>query len=237
MVKKGTLAMSNLITVILVIIGTIIAYLLAKWLYKRIYTPLLLPVAVATFIIIIFLIIFDISYDTYMIGGEWINAFLGPAVVALAYPLYQNRDILRKLLVPLLFGTVVGSFIGVITGAFLTKILGFNEEIIYSITPKSVTTPVAMDISSSLGGIDSLAAVFVMIAGISGAMFSTYAFQAFKLTNPVGRGVGLGSASHAIGTAKALENSQLEGSISTIAMILSAVFVSIITPFIIKFFI
>ncbi|MEI3611189.1 LrgB family protein [Pseudogracilibacillus sp. SO30301A] len=229
--------MNDFIIIALVIIGTIIAYLFAKWLYKRIYTPLLLPVAVATFVIIIFLIIFNISYDTYMIGGEWINAFLGPAVVALAFPLYQNREILKKLLAPLLVGSVVGSFIGVITGALLTKVLGFNEEMIYSITPKSVTTPVAMDISASLGGIDSLAAVFVMIAGISGAMFSTYVFNVSRLTNPVGRGVGLGSASHAVGTAKALENSQLEGSISTISMILSAVFVSVITPFVSLLFI
>lgn len=228
--------MNDLLTVILIVIGTIFAYLIAKWLYKRIYTPLLLPVAVATLLIIIFLVLFNVSYETYMIGGKWIHAFLGPAVVALAYPLYQNRSILKRLAIPLVFGTLIGSIVGVVTGVYLTKVVGFDEAIIYSLTPKSVTTPVAMDISDTLGGIDSLAAVFVMIAGISGAMISTYVFNVFRLKHPVGRGVGLGSASHAIGTAKALESSQLEGSISTIAMILSAVFVSIITPFVIKIF-
>lgn len=226
--------MNDFFTVFFVIIGTIAAYLIAKWIYKRMHTPLLLPVAVATLLIIIFLVAFDISYDTYMIGGEWINAFLGPAVVALAYPLYQNREVLKRSLLPLLAGTAVGSIVGVVTGVILSKAFGFHEEIIYSITPKSVTTPVAMDISNGLGGIDSLAAVFVMIAGISGAMFSSYIFSSFRLAETIGRGVGLGSASHAIGTSKALENSQLEGSISTIAMILSAVFVSIITPLVIK---
>ncbi|MEI3604377.1 LrgB family protein [Pseudogracilibacillus sp. SE30717A] len=224
--------MSEVFIIISVIFGTIIAYLIAKWLYQRFYTALLLPVATATLFIVLFLLLFNISYDTYMVGGVWINAFLGPAVVALAYPLYENREILKKLAIPLLVGTFIGSCIGVLSGVILTKLAGFDKEILYSIIPKSVTTPVAMDISSSLGGIDTLAAVFVMVAGISGAMVSTYAFRLFKLTSSLGRGVGLGSASHAIGTARALENSPLEGSISTIAMILSAVFVSIITPYI-----
>lgn len=225
--------MNDFLIVFFVISGTILAYLFAKWLYKRVYTPLLLPVAIATLVIVIFLLVFNISYDTYMIGGEWINAFLGPAVVALAFPLYQNRDILKRLAVPIIVGTFIGSIIGIVTGVLLVKVAGFEESIIFSLTPKSVTTPVAMDISNSLGGIASLAAVFVMIAGISGAMISKHVFKLFKISNPVGRGVGLGSASHAIGTARALENGLLEGSISTIAMILSAIFVSITTPFII----
>lgn len=225
--------MNDFLICVIVIIGTILAYLLAKWIYKRVYTPLLLPIAVSTGMIILFLVIFNIPYDTYMIGGEWINAFLGPAVVALAYPLYQNRGLLKELAFPIIVGTFTGAVIGVITGVYLTLAIGFETEVVFSLIPKSVTTPVAMDISNSLGGIASLAAVFVMLAGISGAMISKYVYKSFGLKLPVGRGVGLGSASHAIGTAKALENSQLEGSISTIAMILSAVFVSVITPLVV----
>lgn len=226
--------MNNFLIIFLVIAGTIIAYIIARWIYQRIYTPLLLPVAVATLIIVIFLIVFDIPYETYMIGGEWVNKFLGPAVVALAIPLYQHRATLVKLAYPLIVGSFVGAIVGIVTGVYMTKWVGFDEEIIYSITPKSVTTPVAMDISDSLGGISSLAALFVMIAGISGAMLCMYIYDIFRLKHPVSRGVGLGAASHAIGTAKALENSELEGSISTIAMILSAVFVSMITPIMLK---
>lgn len=149
----------------IVIIGTIIAYLFAKQLYQRFYTPFLLPVAVATVLIITVLLLFNVSYDTYMIGAEWIDAFLGPAVVALAYPLYQNREVLKRLLLPILLGTFTGALTGISTGVLMAKGLGFSEEVLYSITPKSVTTPVAMDISVSLTGIESLAAVFVMIAG------------------------------------------------------------------------
>lgn len=212
------------------IIGTIIAYLFATFLYKRIYTPLLLPVAVATVLVIIALLLFNVSYDTYMIGSKWIEAFLGPAVVALAYPLYQNRNVLKQLLLPILLGTFTGALTGIVSGVLMTKGLGFNEEVLYSITPKSVTTPVAMDISTSLTGIDSLAAVFVMIAGILGAIMGTYIFKVLRLDTNVGCGVAMGSASHAIGTSKSLENSLEQGSISTIAMILSALFVSVLAP-------
>lgn len=210
--------------------GTVAAYLVATWLYKRFYTPLLLPVAVATFLVIAALLIGDISYDTYMIGGKWIDMLLGPAVVSLAYPLYQNKYILKRLAIPIVCGTFIGAIIGVTTGVFMAKSFGFEETIIFSLTPKSVTTPVAMDISQTLTGLSSLAAVFVMIAGIFGAMISTVAFKVFQLKHTVGRGVALGSASHAIGTSRALENSLEEGSVSTIAMILSAVFVSVLAP-------
>ena len=210
--------------------GTIMAYLLAVKIYKRFYTPLLLPVAVATAIVIVVLALFDISYEEYMTGAKWIDAFLGPAVVALALPLYQNRHILKRLAIPIVFGTFTGAVVGVTTGVLLADAAGFPAEIIYSITPKSVTTPVAMDISASLTGISSLAAVFVMIAGISGAMCSKMMFRLFQVKSNVGIGVGMGSASHAIGTARAFENNTEQGSISTIAMILSAVFVSIIAP-------
>jgi len=225
--------MNNIGITIFAIVGTIIVYLLATWVYKRVYTPLLLPVFVATVLIVVFLLTFNISYETYMIGAEWINYFLGPAVVALAYPLYQHRGTLKRLAIPILAGTLVGAVVGIVSGLLLTKWLGFEEELIYSLIPKSVTTPVAMDISNSLNGIAPLAVVFVMIAGISGAMFSKTIFRIFRMDNPIGRGIGLGSASHAIGTTKALESSELEGSISTVAMILSAVFVSFVTPYLV----
>ena len=213
-------------------VGTIIAYLLAVRIYKRFYTPLLLPVAVATAIVIIMLALFDVSYEEYMSGAKWIDAFLGPAVVALALPLYQNRHILKRLAIPIVFGTFTGAVVGIATGVLLANFAGFPAEIIYSVTPKSVTT-LWQWISASLTGIPSLAAVFVMIAGISGAMLSTAMFQLFQIKSNVGIGVGMGSASHAIGTARAFENNEEQGSISTIAMILSAVFVSMIAPILI----
>lgn len=222
---------------ILFVLLTIVAFQIAKWIYKRVYTPLLLPLTVATILIILFLVIFNIDFETYMLGGGWISELLGPAVVALAYPLYQQRDRLKELLFPLIIGSFVGAVVGIISGLLLTKWFGFSDELIYSIAPKSVTTPVAVEITEDLGGIISLAAVFVMVAGVGGVMMSKYIYKLFGLNTHIGRGVGMGAASHGIGTSKALESGELEGSLSSIAMILSAVFVSFLMPFLIALFI
>ncbi len=139
---------------------TIAAYLVSIRLYRkhrRIYTT---PVIVSTVVIIAVLLLFHLSYDTYMIGGQWINHLLGPAVVALAYPLYQYRDILKQMLLPIVTGTTVGAVVGIGSGLLLSKWAGFSSLIIHSIVPKSVTTPVAMSISESTGGVMPLTAVF-----------------------------------------------------------------------------
>lgn len=222
--------MINSLIALLSIVGTLVIYTFARQLHIRAARTFTLPVIVSTFVILVILLTFHIPYETYMIGGDWINELLGPAVVALAYPLYQQRDILKQVMVPILCGALIGAIVGISTGILLAKWAGFDELIIYSLTPKSVTTPVAMAVTESLGGITPLAAVFVMIAGIGGVLMSVGIFKLFRIDHQLGRGVGLGSASHALGTAKALESSLAEGSISTIAMVVSAILVSILTP-------
>lgn len=222
--------MMNSLIALLSIVGTLVIYTFARQLHIRAARTFTLPVITSTFIILVILLTFHIPYETYMIGGDWINELLGPAVVALAYPLYQQRDILKQVMVPILCGALIGAIVGISTGILLARWAGFDELIIYSLTPKSVTTPVAMAVTESLGGITPLAAVFVMIAGIGGVLMSAGIFKLFRIDHYLGRGVGLGSASHAMGTAKALESSLVEGSISTIAMVFSAILVSILTP-------
>lgn len=212
------------------ITGTVGIYAAAVYIYKKFNSPFTIPIIIATVIIIAILLAFQIPYDTYMRGGEWINHMLGPAVVALAYPMYQRRGILKKMLVPILCGTMLGAAVGVSTGILLAKWSGFDQLIIHSLAPKSVTTPVAMAITDTLGGATPLAAVFVMIAGIGGVLISSTVMKYFRIHHPIGRGVGMGSASHAIGTATIMEHDQLAGSVSTIAMVVSAVVVSVITP-------
>jgi putative effector of murein hydrolase len=111
-----------------------------------------------------------------------------------------------------------------------------DQKLIFSLTPKSVTTPIAMEISEIIGGTPALAAVYVMVAGISGAMFGPYLMKVFKIENSISKGIGFGSASHGIGTSKALEIGTVEGALSSIAMTLGAVFTSIFCPVILSFF-
>lgn len=225
--------MNNALLAMLMIAWTVAAYLTAFTIHKRYRKVYTAPIILGTPLIIVPMIFFHIPYADYAVGGEQLSRLLGPAVVSLAYPLYLQRAVLKKYVWPIITGTFVGAIVGIGSGILLTKWLGFEKEVIYSLTPKSVTTPIAMEVSSSLGGISSLAAIFVMIAGIGGMVISLTIFKWFRINEPVARGVGVGSASHAVGTSAALQWSQLEGSVSTIAMILSAIFVSILTPFIV----
>lgn len=222
---------------ILTIALTILMYQLALHIHRKWPHPFTLPVLLSTIFIIIVLLIFQLSYEQYMIGGDWINQLLGPAVVALAYPLYIQRRTLVKLAAPLLIGTTAGAFTGVISGLLLTYWAGFSEEILYAISAKSVTTPVAVVITEVLGGITSLSAIMVVIAGISGVIVHKYIFKLFGIHSELGRGLGMGSAAHAIGTAEVMKESRLAGSISTVAMVNSALVVSIITPWLVSWFV
>lgn len=211
------------------IIGTILIYLGARKLARLYPSPFTLPVLTATIVIIPLLFIFHIPYETYEVGAKWINKLLGPAVVALAYPLYKQWEMLKNNIVPIVVGVFTGAVVGVASGLILAKVTNIDDYIIYSLTPKSVTTPVAMDIASSIGGVPALAAVFVMFAGIGGAVISPLVFKWTRIDHYFGKGLGIGCASHAIGIAMAMENSEREGAVGTVAMGLSAIVVSIVT--------
>ncbi len=213
---------------------TIIIYSIMKMVYQKYHYPFFVPVATTTVVLIGILLSFNVSYETYMLGGEWIGKLLGPAVVALALPLYQNRDALKQYFLPIVMGVLLGSTIGILSGILFSILLQIDREIIISLTPKSVTTPIAMDISSMTGGVPTLTAVFVTIAGVSGAMFGPIMMKLCRITHFIGVGVGFGTGSHGIGTARALEIGKKEAAISSIAMILSALYAAIACPIFIK---
>lgn len=209
---------------------TIAVYVGTKKLYGKYPSPFTLPIFLTSGFFIIFLSFSDIPYQLYMLGGQWIDLFLGPIVVALALPLYRQLDLIKKYARTIFVGVFAGSIVGVITGIAGAKWLGFEDEIIKSVAAKSVTTPVALSITDTAGGNLSLAAVFVMIAGISGAMFGPLVLKLFRIQHPVARGIGIGTASHAIGTSKALELGEQDGAVSALAMTISAVVVSFLVP-------
>ncbi|GAE34200.1 LrgB family protein [Halalkalibacter akibai] len=225
-----------MINVLGFILLTILMYLGAKKLYERFPFPFTLPILVSTFCMVIILVLAGIPYETYYSGGRWIELLLGPAVVALAYPLYRQMKMLKEHLYSIIISVSVGAMVGMLSGLLLAMMLGIDKELIFSLIPKSVTTPVAMDVALAIGGIPPLAAVFVMVAGIGGAVLSPYVYKWFKIKNEIGKAIGIGCASHAIGTAKVLENSESQGAASSIAMTISAVIVSIIGPVLVIIF-
>ena len=154
------------------ILLTVVAYLAAVKLYKRYSFSFLIPVLTATTMIIVVLSLFQIPYDKYMVGGQWISSLLGPSVVALAYPLYRQRYFLRDHLLPILGGVLVGASSGMVSVALIAKLFGLNQNLTLSLIPKSLTTPVAIEVAKGLDGNASLTVVGVMIAGIFGAIIA-----------------------------------------------------------------
>ncbi|MFC6651543.1 LrgB family protein [Paenibacillus rhizoplanae] len=212
------------------VLMNVLIYLVMSMLYKRYRLPVLLPALTATFTVVVLLMGFHISYETYMIGGDWINRLLGPAVVSLAYPLYKQRHVLWKNLPAILGGTVTGLMVGMFSGLLMAAGLGFSKLYVLSILPKSITTAVAIQISSNLGGDSSLTSVFVMVAGFTGAIGGPYIIKLFRIRSESGIGIGLGTASHALGTAKALEYGEESVSMSSVAMTVCAIVGSIAGP-------
>lgn len=204
--------------------------------YVRFSYPILIPVLTTTIFVILLLLAFHVSYDEYMIGGKWINSLLGPAVVALAYPLYKQREMLVKYSVPIIGGVFVGLFAGMISGLVFAEVFGVDRSLILSIIPKSITTPVAIEIATGLGGVPSMTVVFVMIAGFSGVILGPILLKWIRIKSSLGKGIALGSASHALGTSKAFEYGELTVSMSSVSMTLSAVLGSVFGPIVVWLF-
>ncbi|WP_226656195.1 LrgB family protein [Guptibacillus hwajinpoensis] len=213
---------------------TILLYVVFRRLYQLLPYPFMIPVLTCTVVLVIVLKSFDVSYDTYFSGGKWIDALLGPAIVALAFPLYQQRKLLNKFKVEILATVLTASLLGILSGYWLAIVSGYNEKIVSTIISKNVTTPVAMEVASMTGGEPAFAVIFVMIAGIGGAVTGPWLFQLLGISNFLGIGMAFGGASHAIGTAKALEYGQREAAISSIGLSLCALCVSILGPIILK---
>ncbi|HEY2495357.1 MAG TPA: LrgB family protein [Paenibacillus sp.] len=218
------------LTATAIVLVNVSIYIVMSMIYRRFRFPILMPALTATLTVVILLLYFRIPYETYMIGGQWINQLLGPAVVSLAYPLYKQRQVLRRNFLPILGGTLVGLFVGMFSGMLMAISMGFPKSYVLSLLPKSITTPVAIQISGSLGGESSLTSVFVMIAGFTGAIAGPYILQLFRIRGEAGIGIGLGTASHALGTAKSLEYGERSVSMSSVAMTVCAIAGSCAAP-------
>lgn len=215
---------------ICMVLLTICLFFLAKKIYQKYPNPLFNPSLFVSFIIIMILLVFNIPYETYMIGGDWINHLLGSTVVTLAYPLYKYRKIIVKYYRTILTSILVGVFVNFSSLFIFLNILGYSKEIRLSFFPKSVTTPVAIQISELINAVPSLTVVAVMITGFCGMILGPYIINRCKFESDLAKGMALGNAAHVIGTSRAIEYSLEIGSISSAGMILSAIISSVLVP-------
>jgi len=210
---------------------TLLAYQLAYWIYRRAhFNPLLNPVLLAILMLVAALTLTGTPYATYFDGAQFVHFLLGPATVALAVPLYLQFGKLKKLALPLVVALLAGSLTAIVSAVGIAWLLGASETTLLSLAPKSVTTPIAMGIAEKLGGIPSLAAVLVMLTGVSGAVMAKYVLNALRITDHGVRGFAVGIAAHGIGTARAFQISEQAGAFAGLGMGMNGLMTAILAP-------
>jgi predicted murein hydrolase (TIGR00659 family) len=214
---------------------TIGCYLIGDFLYKKSKLfPLVNPVAISIFLISIILVFLEISYERYFDGAQFIHFMLGPATVALAIPIYKQFELVKKESTSIFFSLIFGSVFAIISTFILCRLFQIDNEVIFSMLPKSATAPIAMGISEIIGGIPSLTAIITVLTGIMGATFGTFALDFLKLKDMTARGFGIGLASHGIGTARAMSRNETAGVFSALALGLNGIATSILVPLLFK---
>ena len=213
---------------------TLFFYLIGTLLNRRWPNPLFTPLIFAILCIIPLLLLLDIPFEEFNVGGQFVNVWITPATVALAIKLEKNFDQLKEHYVAILSGVALGVLFHTVLLVILSVIFRFNPEMVATLFPKSVTTAIALGVSESLGGIASLTVAIVVFTGGLGMVVGPPLFTLLKITDPVAQGVALGSGSHAMGTAKAIELGDVQAAMSGLSIILTGITIVILAPFLMK---
>lgn len=217
------------------VVISIIAFEIGLYIYRKTKIAIFNPLLISITLIITFLLKTNISLEVYNKGGSLISFFLGPATVILAVPLYKEFKIFKANALPIIIGITIGSVTAIVSVSLLAKLFGLSENISRSLIPKSITTPIGVEVSQQIGGIPSITITAIIITGILGAVSAPMIFKIFRIKDEVAAGVALGTASHAIGTSKAIEIGETEGAMSGLAIGIAGLITVIIVPLLIGF--
>ncbi|WP_305156816.1 LrgB family protein [uncultured Muribaculum sp.] len=213
---------------------TFIIYVASQLLQRRTGISMLNPILLSTVAIIVFLLVCDIDYDTYSKGGEFIDFWLKPAVVALGVPLYRQLESIKKQFLPILLAEVAGCIVGIASVVIVAQILGASREVVMSLASKSVTTPIAIEVTQAIGGIPALTAAVVVCTGIFGGMTGFRMMKLSRVNSPIAQGLSMGTAAHAVGTSVAMETGYRYGAFSSLGLTINGLFTALLTPFILE---
>lgn len=197
------------------------AFLVGRALQKRFKHPLCNPLLIAIVLVILFLLVFHVDYESYQSSAKLLSSLLTPATVCLAIPLYEQFELLKKNVKAVLAGIASGVLSSLCCVLVLALLFRLDHASYVTFLPKSITTAIGMGVSEELGGYISITVAVIIISGILGNIFAESACKLFRITEPIARGVAIGSASHAIGTAKAMELGEIEGAMSSLSIVVS----------------
>lgn len=213
---------------------TFFAYLLGRWVRIKTHVAALHPILVSIVLIICFLMCIDLPYEDYEIGGSYIEFWLKPAVVALGVPLYRQMETIKRQMLPLLIAELVGCVLGLVSVVVFAEFFGATQQVVVSLAPKAVTTPIALEIARSTGGIPALTAAVVVCTGIFGSMAGFKIVALCRIKSHMAGALSVGTAAHAVGTAAAMEQSQRTGAFSSLGLTLNGLLTALLAPLILS---
>lgn len=205
------------------VILSLVAFEIGMCIFKKTKLAVFNPLLIATIIVMGILHFFDIKVENYMLGANFVVFFLAPATVVLAVPLFQKIDLLKKYFVPIIGGGIIGAVTAIISVVVIGKALGIDEKLLLSFMPKSITTPIGIEVSRMLGGIPSITVFAIIVTGITGNVTAPFIYSIFRVKHPVAKGLGLGISSHAVGTSRAIEMGEVEGAMSALSIVIAGI--------------
>ena len=203
---------------------SLISYGIGTLLNKKLKLPIFNPLLIAVIIIIAVLVLLDIDYETYNEGAKYISYLLTPATVCLAVPLYEQFELLKEHHKAVIAGIVAGVITSLCSILLFAVIFSLDKSSYVTLLPKSITTAIGMGVSEKLGGYVALTVAVIIITGIIGNMFAESVCRIFRITEPIARGVGIGTSAHAVGTARAMEMGEIEGAMSSLSIVVAGLF-------------
>lgn len=210
---------------------SLISYGLGNFLKKKTGLGLFNPLLISMIVTMVFLLGCRIDYNTYNEGAKYLSWLLTPATVCLAIPLYEEWELLKNNAKAVIIGIFSGVITSLVTVFVLAKLMGLSHESYVTLLPKSITTAIGMGVSQELGGYVTITVAVIVITGVLGNIFAEIIFKLFRIHEPISKGLALGTAAHAIGTAKAMEIGEIEGAMSSLSIavagILTVIFASV----------
>lgn len=202
---------------------SLVAYMIGLKIKNKTGLAIMNPILIAVALVIAFLSVLDIPYDAYNQSTKLISSLLTPATICLAVPLYEQLSLLKKHRIAILAGVFSGVVTSLLCVLVLSLLLGLDHTSYVTLLPKSITSAIGMGVSEALGGYVSITVAVIIITGILGNMIAENVCRIFRITDPIARGVAIGTSSHAIGTTKALELGQIEGAMSSLSIVISGI--------------